>query len=110
MAIIQRTNSTPKIMLTKDIQTIFTAKHETLITMVHVENIGQLNRRVYFYTEIDELISEHSLSAGNSLAFNFSDNEYVINEGIKAKQDVKDDKDVGNDINVVIGFVETIII
>ena len=103
MAIIQQSNSTPKIMLTKDIQIIFTAQHETRILMVHVENTGQLNRRVYFYTETDELISMHSLSGGSSLAFNFSDNDYIIGEGIKAKQND------GNDVSVIIDIIETII-
>jgi len=103
MAMIQQSKTTPKIILSKDIQTIFMAVNETRILMVNVENTGQLNRRVYFYTETDELISEHTLSAGSSLAFNFSDNEYVFGEGIKAKQDD------GNDVSVSINMIETII-
>jgi hypothetical protein len=103
MAIIQRSKTTPKIMLTKDVQVIFTAINETRILMIHVENMGQLNRKVCFYTEMDELISEHSLSANASIAFNFSDNEYVVNEGIKAKQDD------GEDVSVIIDMIETIV-
>lgn len=104
MAIIQQSKATPKIMLTKDVQTIFTAQYESRITMIHVENTGQLSRRVYFYTEMDDLISEHSLSASASLAFNFSDNDYIVGEGIKAKQDD------GSDVSIVIDLVEVIVV
>lgn len=103
MAIIQQSISTPKIMLSNDTQTIFTAQYESRVLMIHVENTGQMFRKIYFYTETDELISEHSLSASGSLAFNFSDNDYMKNEGIKAKQDD------GSDVSVVIDLVETII-
>ncbi|MGI5841635.1 MAG: hypothetical protein ACOX6N_05460 [Patescibacteria group bacterium] len=108
MAIIQQSKITPKIMLSKDIQTIFTALNETRILMVKVENIGQFFRHVYFYTETDELISEYSLSANASISFKFSDNEYIVGEGIKAKQSVEDEDDIGNDVEVAIHYIETI--
>ena len=112
MAIMQQSKNIVNVLLTKDIETIFTASHDkTIISIINVKNTGLFNRNVSFYTETDELISTQSLSAGASISFSFSDNEYIVGEGVKAKQSVNDgdENDNGSDCVVSISIIETII-